>query len=222
MRPKDQSGSILTIATIVILSLVLIGTAIFAVTAYNDKQKYKNESDKLVAAAVDQAKQQQSTELQAQFAQDSKKPFKTFKGPVALGSISFRYPRTWSAYVDQTDTSQPINGYFHPDAVPGLESGTALALRVELLDTGYSDTLAGFDSQLETGDVKAEAYIPPKLAKVKNVQAGTLLSGNITEEFQGQMLVIKVRDKTLQLSTQSQDFADDFTGTVLKSLKFNP
>ena len=33
---------------------------------------------------------------------------KTFTGSSTYGSITFKYPNTWSSYVDQTNTSEPI------------------------------------------------------------------------------------------------------------------
>lgn len=222
MKKHSESGSILPVITIIILAALLIGTAIFAYATVNSRNQYKNESDRLSAIAVTAAKKQQAIDLQKKFDEDIKKPYKSFKGPIALGSINFQYPKTWSAYVDQSDNGQPINGYFYPDIIPGLQSGTAYALRVELVGDDYSQVLQQFDSQIKDGTVKASAYKPPKMVDVANVQVGTLLRGNITDDFQGIMVVIKVRDKTLQISTQTNTFAPDFTNIVLKNLTFNP
>ncbi len=43
-----------------------------------------------------------------------KQPLQTYTGPSAFGSISVKYPKTWSAYVDETNSSTPVDGYFHP------------------------------------------------------------------------------------------------------------
>jgi len=57
-----------------------------------------------------------------------------------------------------------------------------------------------------------------------NVVAGTYLNGQINQHDQdqrGAMVVIKVRDKTLQIYTESNDYLNDFN-QVLSSLTFAP
>ncbi|MEK7096314.1 MAG: hypothetical protein AAB896_03435, partial [Patescibacteria group bacterium] len=132
------------------------------------------------------------------------------------------YPKTWSGYVDESVSSQPINGYFHPAIVPGLQSKAAYALRVELVDTDYSSVLGQHDSEIKDGSTKASAYIPPKMVAVTNVQPGIRLDGVLDSSTSGSMIIIKVRDKTLQVYTQSNDFLNDFNNTILTSLTFAP
>ncbi len=188
-------------------------------------QDYKTNSDKKSAVAVDNAKKAQAVQLQANFDEQSKSPYKSFHGSPTYGSITFNYPKTWSAYVDTTNTSEPINAYFHPNEVPGIQSKTAYALRLELLATDYSQVIQQLSSQIASGTVTAKAFLPPKLNGVTNVQPGTLFSGQINgsdASQRGTLLAIKVRDKTLQISTQSNDYLNDFSNTILPSLSFAP
>ncbi|HCM51787.1 TPA: hypothetical protein DIS56_01485, partial [Candidatus Saccharibacteria bacterium] len=194
---------------------------IFGGWAYSGRQDYKNNVDKKIAQAVETAKAAQKQESEKQFAEESKLPYKSYKGSQTYGSVSFNYPKTWSALVEES-TSQPINAYFYPDILPSLESKVALALRVELLTSDYASVASQFDSQIDDGSLKAIAYIPPQMTKVANAQPGLKLDGQITSDFQGSMVIVKVRDKTLQISTQSNDFLKDFNDTVLSSLTFVP
>ena len=219
---RNQNGSVASFVAIFILALALLGTVVFAGWAYMGRQDYKNNSDKKAEAAVESTKSIQKAELEKQFAEDEKKPNKTYKGSTTYGTVTFDYPKTWSGYVDESSTSQPINGYFHPELVPGLQSKTAYALRVELLTTDYSSVLKQHDSQIKDGTAKASAFVPPKLVGVTNVQPGTKLDGALDQNINGSMVIIKVRDKTLQIYTQSNDFLKDFNDTVLASLTFAP
>lgn len=210
--------------TIVLVTLLII-SLIFGGWAFKSMQNYKNNSEKKSAAAVEAAKKAQATQLQTQFDEQSKSPNKTFQGSPTYGSLSFSYPKTWSAYVDTSSTSEPINAYFHPGEVPGTQNKTAYALRVELLSTDYTQVVQQLNSPISQGTITAKAYVPPKLVGVANVQAGTLFSGQTNSQDttqRGTLLVIKVRDKTLQISTQSNDFLADFSNTVLPSLSFAP
>lgn len=210
---------------IAILALLLIIAIVFGVWAYGQMQDYKNNSDAKSAAAVAAAEKTQALKLQAQFADQAKSPYKVFKGSPTYGTVSFNYPKTWSAYVT-SDSNEPINAYFNPDQVPGVDSDTALPLRVELLDTDYSQAVAQFTSQITDGSVKATAYIPPKMKDSANVAPGTRFDGQIGQNdngnIQGSMVIIKVRDKTLQISTQTQAGIDDFNNIILASLSFAP
>lgn len=216
-----SEGHLKHLITITILSLLLVGAVIFGGWAYSSRQDYKNNVDKKIAQSVDAAKAAQKQESEKQFAEESKLPYKSYKGSQTYGSVSFNYPKTWSALVEES-TSQPINGYFYPDILPALESKVAMALRVELVNSDYASVVSQYDSNIQDGSLKAVAYVPPQMVKVANVQPGLRLDGAITSDFQGSMVIVKVRDKTLQISTQSQDFLKDFNETVLSSLTFVP
>lgn len=207
---------------LIFLVLLLVAALIFGGWAYAKMLDYKNNTDKKIDKAV--AAKSQQLQAQAQNAFDAVNTYE-YKGLSTYGSVSFRYPKTWSAYIDTTNQSEPINGYFMPGIVPGINSKTAYALRVELVQTDYSQLMQQFQSYIQQGMMTAKAYVPPKLNGAANVQPGTLLSGqvNLADASQkGTMLVIKVRDKTLEISTQSTDYLNDFNGIILPSLTFNP
>lgn len=219
-RPPD--GSILSSVLLCILLIAALG---FGVWAFIGRQDYKTNSDQKAAAAVTSSKKQQAAELQAQFAEQSKSPNKSFQGSATYGSVSFSYPKTWSAYVDTSNSSEPINAYFHPNQVPGINSNTAYALRVELVASDYAQIIQQFSNTVSQGTLSAKAYLPSRMSGVANVQPGTLFIGQINPNDttqQGKLLVIRVRDKTLQISTQSNDYSSDFNNIILTSLTFAP
>ena len=222
---NSGSGRGKSIIFTVVMVLLLVGSLIFGGWAFKNMQDYKNNSDKKSAAAVEAAKKAQAIQLQAQFDEQSKSPNKVFHGSPTYGSISFNYPKTWSAYVDTSNSSEPINAYFHPNEVPGTQSKTAYALRLELVSTDYAQVIQQLNSSITAGKTTAKAYLPPKLSGLANVQPGTLFSGQVNQQDQtqrGTLLAIKVRDKTLEISTQSNDYLPDFTNTILASLNFAP
>jgi len=214
-----------SIITTVVLAILLIIALVFGGWSFMKMQDYKTNSDKKSAVAVAAANKAQAVQLQAQFDEQSKSPNKSFHGSATYGSVSFNYPKTWSAYVDSSSSSESINAYFHPNEVPGIQSKTAYALRLELLSTDYSQVIQQLSSQIQQGTVTAKAYLPPKLNGLANVQPGTMFSGQVNSQDQtqrGTLLAIKVRDKTLEISTQSSDYLNDFNNTILPSLSFAP
>lgn len=209
-----------------LLLLALIGAGAFGWWAFQQREDYKNNFDQKLSQEVTKAKQRQKTQLEQEFAEKEKRPNKSFKGSPTYGTITFDYPKTWSGYVDQTSSTQPINGYFHPDVVPATTQSsttqTAFALRVELISTNYAQALKELDAQVNQGKATASAYVPPKMAGVSNVQTGTKFDGELKQGIRGSMVIIKVRDKTLKISTQSPSYVNDFNSIVLASLTFAP
>ncbi|HEU5004866.1 MAG TPA: hypothetical protein VFT49_02140 [Candidatus Saccharimonadales bacterium] len=211
----------------IVFGLLFVAAAVFGYWAFSGRQDYKNNSDKKVADAVAAAEKSQAAQLQTQFTQQSKQPYKTYTGSATYGSINFNYPKNWSAYVDETGSGQPIEGYFYPNQVPGINGGTAFALRVELVNTDYSSVISNFQGKVQQGQVRASAYTPPKMNGVANTQIGTRFDGAISQDSQGNnqngsMVVLKVRDKTLQIYTESNDYLSDFNNTILASLSYKP
>jgi len=223
MLKRTEAGSAATIAVIAVLALALVGSLAFGSKAFVDGRRYKTDVDKIVAEEVTQAETTQAEKLKNEFAEQSKLPYDTFQGSSTYGTVSFNYPRTWSAYVDESSSSQPLNGYLHPKQVPAVSGDkSTFALRVEVVNTSYSAVLQSYDSKIKAGDLKAAAYVPPKMVGVANLQPGTKLDGEITTGQQGSIVILKVRDKTLKVYTQSLDYLADFTGVILPSLTFVP
>jgi hypothetical protein len=226
MKKYNQTGSVLTLLLNIILIIALIGAVAYGWTLYQQNQDYKTKFDAKVKEEVTKAEAAQKAQLEQDFTEREKSPNKTFKGPATYGSIQFNYPKTWSAYVDQSNGSTPINGYFFPDVVPSTtrnsQTPTAFALRLELVDSDYDQIVKQFDSQITQGKLKAAAYVPPKMKGKTDVQTGVRLNGEIEQNLSGSMVVIKVRDKTLKIYTESSKYLSDFNDIVLKNLTFSP
>jgi hypothetical protein len=223
-QPAASSGGKKTLI-IIVLALLLVGSLAFGLWAYSQAQDYKKNSDQKTALTVAKAQAAQKTQLQAQFDEQSKSPNKTFHGSTTYGSVTFNYPKTWSAYIDTSSTNEPINGYFHPDVVPATQSKVAYALRVELVNTDYAQLLTQYTSAISAGSVTSKAYLPPKMKGVSNVTPGVYMTGKINSQDQtqsGNMVAIKVRDKTLLIYSDSNDYKKDFNDTILGSLTFAP
>lgn len=225
MKKYNQQGGAALVVSVVLLVIALVGAVAFGSWAYSSRQDFKNNSDQKALAAVTKAQASQKVELQKQFDEQEKKPNKTFKGPITYGTITFDYPKTWSAYVDQANSTEPLNGYFYPDVVPSVSnsnSPNAFALRLELVNDDYATVIKNISASAQQNPLTAIAYVPPKMVGVANVQTGTKFDGQIEQKVQGSLVVIKVRDKTLKIYTESGNFLNDFNNTILASLTFVP
>lgn len=210
---------------VILLSLLLVMSLGFGIWAYGQMNDYKTNSDAKTATAVAAAKKTQEAQLKQQYEDAAKSPYKTFQGSATYGTVTFNYPRSWGAYIT-SDSSNLINDYFYPGEVPSTDSGADFPLHVELLSTDYTQAVQTFSSQLSDGSVSASAYIPPKMKGVANTQPGTRFDGAIaqtdTGSKQGTVIILKVRDKTLQITSLSAAGVKDLDNIVLPSLTFIP
>jgi hypothetical protein len=207
--------------TLSVLGLLTIGGAVFGFWAYGERQTYKNDTDAIVAREVETAKGEQVEEDALRFTEEAKNPLKPYTGPSSYGSISLLYPKTWSGYIDASgDGSAPFVAFFHPDTVAALDGrgGPAVALKVEVLESEYSSVVKEREQKIESGELTAGAYAFPKRPN----EVGIRFVGKITNEFVGTEILIPLRDKTIVVTTQTDQFLNDFNTYILPNFNFEP
>jgi hypothetical protein len=214
---KRRMGGLLI--PFILTVLFLLAALIFAIWAFSERQDYKNNVDQKIETAVTIATERESTRKDNEFLEREKSPYKIFTGPETYGSLSFKYPKTWSGYVIETGRSTtPLDGYFHPKIVPDVDGDTAFALRIQIVNRPYDQVLSQFESKVGSGKVTVIAYSPKKVSGV----SGSRINGEIYTGQQDTMILLPIRDKTLQIWTESQEFVKDFDSIILANLKFVP
>jgi hypothetical protein len=220
-RLNERGAMNILLLPLIIVLVFLVGALGFGFWAFAGRSDYKNNSDQKVSAAVQEAIGTQKALDAKQAAQDAKKPYDTFIGSAAYGNVTINYPRTWSGYVVQNDrnTSKPISGYFQPSIVPDVNSSqSTYALRVELVQQSYDNVISSFASSLKEGKVTLEPY---KLTKVPSV-VGSRIEGQINSTKQGVMIALPLRNMTLKVWTESNDFKADLDTAILPNMSFVP
>lgn len=223
MNKLNQAGAVNgLVVSLVLAVLLLFGALGFGGWAFNSRQDYKNHTDAKVATAVAQARQEQTTADAARFAEEAKQPLRTYAGPEAYGSMSVSYPKTWSAYVDDSGTGQAlVDGYFNPDTVPSISNQhSSFALRVQVLSQPYSQVLQTFTGLQKNAQqpLSISAYALPKLPKVVGIKA----VGQISQQSTGTMIVLPLRSNTLEIWTQGNKFLGDFNNYIVPNFDFSP
>jgi hypothetical protein len=199
----------------------LIGAVIFGFWSFTQWQSEKNSVNTKINSAVATAKQQESNLKDSQFAQTEKYPLRSYTSPAAYGSVTVKYPNTWSAYViDDTSNSPYVNGYFYPNTVPDTQSTTAAyALRLEVVQDSYSDILGNIQSNVGQGKSTVTPY---KLANVPSV-VGSLINGQLPSiERSGTMVLLPLRNMSLEIWTEAPQFDADFNNIILPNFTFSP
>lgn len=215
-QPSSEAGSLNPLLIPLILATVFMLSAIgFGVWAYMDRQKYKNDTDEIVAGEVAVAVERTKTEKDNEFIEREKEPLKEYKGPSDIGSVVMKFPKTWSTYLDLSEGES--NFIFHPKAVLAGDE-QAYALRVTVLDERYEDAVLEYDSNVQDGTASARVF---KLPRVKGV-TGVRIDGQLDENKNGSVVILPLRDKTIKIATENRDFVGDFNKIILPNFTFSP
>lgn len=221
MVKHNQNGSLNgLLIPFILVSLFFIGSTAFAVWAFGSRQDYKTNTDEKIASAVTLARQDESTVKDKQFAEIAKQPLRTYNGPQAYGSLIVQYPRTWSAYVDDSGTGNAqVDGYFYPGTVPALSSqNSTYALRIQVMAQSYNSVLTNLRGLQAANQV---TVVPYALAKVPSI-IGVRVDGQLNQQKNGIMIVLPLRDKTIEISTEGSEFTADFASNILPNISFSP
>lgn len=222
MKSKRQTGALnLLIIPLALLTIALLGVGAFAASAYSQAQDYKNNVGQKVDAAVEVASQKISEQKEKDFAEKEKYPYDTYTGPEAAGSLTVKYPKTWSAYVvePRASSNKPVDGYFSPGFVPSIsDNNNSFALRVQVAQQSYDSLMKSYVSEQKAGKVTITPYQSPNVPSL----VGSRVEGEVESKKQGVKVLLPFRDKTLQLWTESTDFKADFDNIILKNFTLTP
>lgn len=200
---------------IAVIVVVAVGGVAAFIWAYSQMTHYRDNSAIIAAQAAEVAKNEQRVVDEEAFNEKMKQPYAEFVSPSDFGSISFNYPRTWSAYNIQNNQS----GYevvFYPGVIPLIDNKTSVALRVKVINKNYEDELNSYERSVGSGSLTASPIT------VSDGQQGVIFNGNLNDGFKSSFVLLKLRDKTLMIQTDTDEFANDFNEVILATLKFIP
>jgi hypothetical protein len=221
MKRINQRGLVDTwLIAFLLTFLLLIGAGIFGFWAFGERNDYKDNVDAKIADAVAVAQKENSDKKDAEFREKEKEPYRTYVGPAAYASVAITYPKTWSAYVDESARGggNVVDGYFNPSTVPGVQSGNNFAIRVQISGASYNQELNNMAQFIKAGKIKVIPYRPAKVPTVTGVR----VDGEIFTGKQGSMIILPVRDKTLKIWTEATQFVGDLDKIILENLTFVP
>lgn len=213
---NSEQGSLNVLTIPLITAVILLFASLgFSVWAFAERQDYKDNSDDKAAAAVAVAVEQTKSAKDNEFLEREKQPLKDYTGPSALGGVAMQYPKTWSGYVTETPTSLSL--VMQPGIVSGGQN-VPYPLKIEVLSTSYNTALSASDAMVKQGKAKSSAYALPKVPSV----VGLRFDGEIGQGKRGAVVYLPLRDKTIKISTESEDRIADFNNIILPNLSFQP
>lgn len=213
----DKSDLFKTIA-IVGLAVIALALGVLFALKLKDYNDIKSDMEGQIAIATADAVDENTTKLEAEFAEREKSPTRSFTGPEDYGALSFDYPKTWSLYVS-ADASKGGDyiAFFNPIQIDSVSDKASLfALRLSITTKSFETVVAAYQSQMESKNANLSMDTITINDTVANRYTGTIPG----TEFNGYIVIIKIRDKTAVLQTDSYLFESDFD-KLLETIKFN-
>ncbi len=214
-KPKADASGVLKVAAIVLLVLLLIGAGLLAVYFYSEYQLAQTDLDNKIDAAVLDAVKAREDELEAEFAEREKTPYKTFTGPADYGSLSFKYPKTWSVYIAKDSTSSNnVEAYLHPGEVAPISNDAIFALRVSISTGSVENITKRYDSSVNKGTLSSSVLT------VNGSETATRFDGELPNKLRGSVVVFRIRDKVVTLQSDAEIYRSDFDH-ILETITFS-
>ncbi|MBR3232811.1 hypothetical protein IKF74_00770 [Candidatus Saccharibacteria bacterium] len=211
---KQGNNSLIKTVIIILLTLLLIGGLLLAYYFYNEYKLASTDVDSKVSAAVVAREKEITDKLEAEFAEREKIPYKTFTGPDDYGTLSFKYPKTWSVYVSK-DASKggDFEAYLHPVEVPPVSNETSLALRVIIRSESFEAADNRYKGLVSSGKLSTSVI------SVNGTDANRY-DGTLPNNLVGSIVIVKIRDKVVTLETDAEIYREDFNN-IIETITFN-
>ena len=226
---KQNIGHIIQIVAIIVLSIISITFISLFIWKYIEWDKASTNLNGQIGKAVSDAVSETQTQMESEFAEREKYPYRTFSAPDDYGGLSFEYPKTWSVYVakNANENKGDYEAYLNPGVVSPVSATTINAVRVTIKNQTFEKTAAEYDKLVEKGQMSSSVGTLNN-ANYPEVQGDTytLYRGELPSKLRGAVALFKVRDKTFIIQTDAEAFMGDgdqgdFFRPVLETVHYN-
>ncbi len=213
-KPGIDKNKIITIIMGISIAAAL-GVAVTFIVLFVSKNNEYEELSESTQLLIEEAAVDARNEQALADAEEAKKDTRQFTGPTDYGQVSFDYPKLWSLYVE-ADAAKGGNyvAYFNPIEIEPVSPSTVYALRIVIQNKTYESMMAEYQKYIDRGLLSMETITLDSNTAVR--YTGTIPG----TDLQGVIVLIRIRDKTVLLRTDSMLFEKDFE-KILASIKYN-
>ncbi|MBQ6510399.1 hypothetical protein IJI94_00280 [Candidatus Saccharibacteria bacterium] len=213
---KHGSSSLVKTAALAIVSLIAVGLAVLSIYLFVQLDDARTNVEGQIDEAVAIKVKENSDQLEAEFAEREKQEYRDFLGPVDYGELSFKYPKTWSLYIARDAANGgDYEAYMNPLEVHAVSNTTIYALRIFIYNRSFESVADSYNGSLSSGNLSLE------IRDLGNGVNANVYTGTLNNGFYGRAALLKIRDKTVLLQTDSQLFFDDFDNIILHTITYN-
>lgn len=215
VEPK-KSKAPLILGILLALAVIAIGVLLWLYITLN--AKYLSVSSNVQAqidVEVAQAISKNTTKMEEEFADRERYPYRTFAGPADFGSLTFKYPKTWSVYIDKDGSAagSEFAAFLNPVEVYSINNNTSInALRVNIRTASFESAVQNYDNQVTSGKLTLN---------IRNIGSASanVYAGEFSEGLRGVVAIFRIRDKVVTLQTDAELFSGEFNN-ILDSVTF--
>lgn len=224
VNTRGESGVGRTIA--LVIACLSAAVAVIAMVAFFVKwQNLQRDHEDDTVLAIEAGKLEQQQEDDLVFLEKDKEPWLEFTAvPDALGGLTFKYPKTWNAYVekDGLDGGDFVS-YFRPSEVLPISDGRSrYALRLSIVSKYYDEVVDEYSQKAAEFD--EDDSLETKLESKGSVQSFNGISlrfdGTIEENLNGSVVLLQINDRTAIVQVDSDVYQADYD-KLLETLKRN-
>jgi len=202
-KSKKNRNLIQTIFLILATIIALVFIALY-INKYIEWDNVRTDVDTQIDAAVAMAVADNTTKMEADFAEREKYPYRNFMGPVDYGSLGFEYPQTWSVYINRdASNGGDFEAYLNPTEVEPVSATTINALRVTIRDASFDTVVRTYDNFVKSGRCQFSTR------EVNGVMAN-VYTGELSNNIYGKLVIFKLRDKAVMIQTDADIFITEF------------
>ena len=202
--PKKSHGHIIETVILVLVSLIAVTFIGLFVWKYLEWDAVRTDVDGQIDAAVAVAVSENTTQMETEFAEREKYPYRIFTGPADYGSLSFEYPKTWSVYIaSDASNGNDFEAYFNPTEVQPVSNTTINALRVTISNTSFDNAVRNYENQVKNGRVTLTTR------NIGNAVAN-VYTGELSNDIHGTVTIFKLRDKAVLIQTDAEIFSTEY------------
>jgi hypothetical protein len=199
LRKDEGEVNILLISTIV-FGIIALGFSITSVLAITDAQHSRSTLDSQKKTAYSSGQNDQKAQDAKDQLAANESPFRSYVASELFGNFEIKFPKNWNAYVveDLSSTTQ-VNLTLQPDLVRlngGQGKANNYAFRALLIKTDSTTLNKTFADRIKN------KKLTTKNVTVSGITA-TQYIGALDDTHNGIMTVVPVRDKSLELITDS-------------------
>ena len=118
--------------------------------------------------------------------------------------MTFNYPKTWSAYIENDiKNGGDYEAYLHPDVVPPVSSDQQYALRVLIERKDYDAVVSQYQGLVSKSSLKQSST-------TSQGNPGLRLDGNFSKNIRGAAVIYKCLAYTITIRTDADTLKPDF------------
>ncbi|MFI5240329.1 MAG: hypothetical protein ACHQUB_01300 [Candidatus Saccharimonadia bacterium] len=212
--PSAKSEVNIFLISSIFLGVMVVVVAIIAIVIFGNERHVQSQLSIASQTYIAQGKATQLKTDQQNALIAGETPFRDYVAPELYGGFDIKFPKDWNAYVIEDDSQlNQVVLYLNPSFVTlsGQNPATnSYAFRAVLINERSTTVIANLVGIAKTNGVTNKSVTVSGIAS-------TWYDGKFDQFHNGVLVLVPVRDKTLELITDTHDYLTEFNQILAQS-----